>query len=90
MDHRPVAVAGHERAGQRAAMAELPSCRAKSSASVGPGTGRTPALAARLRDRPAGLPGVRLLDRGPAPVALVTFAVEGWQARAGVAELTRR
>ncbi|UKY50810.1 aminotransferase class V-fold PLP-dependent enzyme [Streptomyces inhibens] len=40
---------------------------------------RTPALAARLRDRLAGIPGIRLLDRGPAPAALVTFEVEGWQ-----------
>ncbi|MEW9552585.1 aminotransferase class V-fold PLP-dependent enzyme [Nonomuraea sp. NPDC050783] len=38
---------------------------------------RTPWLAARLRDRLAALPGVRVLDRGPAPAALVTFAVEG-------------
>ncbi|ADI09553.1 class-V aminotransferase [Streptomyces bingchenggensis BCW-1] len=40
---------------------------------------RTPALAARLRDRLADIPGIRLLDRGPAPAALVTFEVEGWQ-----------
>ncbi|WP_370420232.1 aminotransferase class V-fold PLP-dependent enzyme [Streptomyces sp. QH1-20] len=40
---------------------------------------RTPALAARLRDRLAPLPGVRVLDRGPRLAALVTFAVEGWQ-----------
>jgi selenocysteine lyase/cysteine desulfurase len=41
---------------------------------------RTPALAARLRTQLAALPGVRTLDGGPAPAALVTFAIEGWQA----------
>ncbi|MFD7631695.1 aminotransferase class V-fold PLP-dependent enzyme [Streptomyces sp. NPDC059851] len=40
---------------------------------------RTPALAARLRGQLAELAGVRTLDGGPAPAALVTFAVEGWQ-----------
>ncbi|MFK0258771.1 aminotransferase class V-fold PLP-dependent enzyme [Streptomyces sp. NPDC090445] len=40
---------------------------------------RTPALAARLRGQLAGLPGVRTLDGGAAPAALVTFAVEGWR-----------
>ncbi|MEU5163568.1 aminotransferase class V-fold PLP-dependent enzyme [Streptomyces sp. NPDC020875] len=40
---------------------------------------RTPALAARLRDRLGAVPGVRVLDRGPRLAALVTFAVEGWQ-----------
>ena len=40
---------------------------------------RTPALAAQLRDRLAGITGVRVLDRGPAPAALVTFGIEGWQ-----------
>ncbi|MCX4981894.1 aminotransferase class V-fold PLP-dependent enzyme [Streptomyces sp. NBC_00572] len=40
---------------------------------------RTPALAARLRDRLELVPGVRVLDRGPRLAALVTFAVEGWQ-----------
>ncbi|MFE7457737.1 aminotransferase class V-fold PLP-dependent enzyme [Streptomyces sp. NPDC057554] len=41
---------------------------------------RTPALAARLRDRLETVPGVRLLDRGPQLAALVTFAVDGaWQ-----------
>lgn len=40
---------------------------------------RTPALAARLRAGLAGLPGVRVLDGGPAPAALVTVAVDGWQ-----------
>lgn len=40
---------------------------------------RTPALAARLRDRLAVVPGVRVLDRGPRLAALVTFGVAGWQ-----------
>ncbi|GAA2836146.1 aminotransferase class V-fold PLP-dependent enzyme [Kitasatospora paracochleata] len=40
---------------------------------------RTPALAARLRGQLADLPGVRTLDGGAAPAALVTFAVHGWQ-----------
>ncbi|MFD1932740.1 aminotransferase class V-fold PLP-dependent enzyme [Nonomuraea mangrovi] len=40
---------------------------------------RTPALAARLRDRLAAIPGVRTLDRGPSPAALVTFEVERWR-----------
>jgi selenocysteine lyase/cysteine desulfurase len=43
--------------------------------------GRTPALAARLRGRLETIPGVRLLDRGPQLGALVTFAIDGWQAR---------
>ncbi|SEG99498.1 Selenocysteine lyase/Cysteine desulfurase [Nonomuraea solani] len=42
---------------------------------------RTPALGALLRDRLAGVKGVRLLDRGPEPAALVTFAIEGWEPR---------
>ncbi len=42
---------------------------------------RTTALAGRLRERLADVPGVRLLDHGPAPAALVTFAVGGWQAQ---------
>ncbi|MQS15664.1 aminotransferase class V-fold PLP-dependent enzyme [Streptomyces kaniharaensis] len=41
---------------------------------------RTPALAARLRRQLADVPGVRTLDRGPAPAALVTFAIERWEA----------
>lgn len=41
---------------------------------------RTPALASRLRGQLADVPGVRTLDGGPAPAALVTFAVEGWEA----------
>jgi selenocysteine lyase/cysteine desulfurase len=41
---------------------------------------RTPALAARLRARLGDLAGVRLLDRGRELGALVTFAVESWQA----------
>ncbi|MEV8016954.1 aminotransferase class V-fold PLP-dependent enzyme [Streptomyces sp. NPDC086554] len=40
---------------------------------------RTPALAARLRDRLAPIPGIRLLDRGPRLAAIVTFGVAGWQ-----------
>ncbi|MFI6848358.1 aminotransferase class V-fold PLP-dependent enzyme [Kitasatospora sp. NBC_00085] len=40
---------------------------------------RTPALAGRLRSHLAGLPGVRVLDGGPTPAALVTFAIDGWQ-----------
>ncbi|WP_411081609.1 aminotransferase class V-fold PLP-dependent enzyme [Streptomyces sp. cmx-18-6] len=41
---------------------------------------RTPALAAKLRNRLAAIPGVRVLDRGPQLAALVTFAVNGdWQ-----------
>ncbi|WP_234325971.1 aminotransferase class V-fold PLP-dependent enzyme [Streptomyces sp. NRRL S-495] len=38
---------------------------------------RTPALAGRLREQLAAVPGVRTLDRGPAPAALVTFAIKG-------------
>ncbi|MCC9306231.1 aminotransferase class V-fold PLP-dependent enzyme [Kitasatospora sp. RB6PN24] len=41
---------------------------------------RTPALAGRLREQLAAIPGVRTLDRGPAPAALVTFAIDGWEA----------
>ncbi|MGW6915304.1 aminotransferase class V-fold PLP-dependent enzyme [Kitasatospora sp. NPDC054939] len=44
---------------------------------LAPVSRRTPALAAGLRELLAGIPGVRLLDRGPAPAALVTFAVDG-------------
>ncbi|KUJ37207.1 aminotransferase [Streptomyces albus subsp. albus] len=40
---------------------------------------RTPALAARLRDRLRPVPGVRVLDRGRHLAALVTFAADGWQ-----------
>ncbi|UVS77387.1 putative cysteine desulfurase [Actinokineospora sp. UTMC 2448] len=40
---------------------------------------RTPALAARLRSGLAGLPGVRVLDRGAELGALVTFAIAGWR-----------
>jgi selenocysteine lyase/cysteine desulfurase len=39
---------------------------------------RTTALATRLRDRLAEVPGVRLLDRGRNPAALITFDVAGW------------
>lgn len=41
---------------------------------------RTPLLARRLRDELDALPGVRALDRGEQLGALVTIAVEGWQA----------
>ncbi|MBB5850021.1 aminotransferase class V-fold PLP-dependent enzyme [Amycolatopsis umgeniensis] len=41
---------------------------------------RTPALAARLRDGLAALPGVEVLDRGPKLGALVTFSLKGWEA----------
>ncbi|TXK38936.1 aminotransferase class V-fold PLP-dependent enzyme [Nonomuraea sp. C10] len=40
---------------------------------------RTPALAARLRDALAGLPGIRVLDHGRRLGALVTFVVDGWE-----------
>ncbi|MEU7985692.1 aminotransferase class V-fold PLP-dependent enzyme [Streptosporangium canum] len=40
---------------------------------------RSPLLAARLRDRLAAVPGVRVLDRGPRLGAIVTFAIDGWQ-----------
>jgi selenocysteine lyase/cysteine desulfurase len=40
---------------------------------------RTPALAARLRDRIARIPGARVLDGGPRPAALVTFDLAGWE-----------
>lgn len=51
---------------------------------------RTPALAARLRDRLADQPGVRVLDRGPQLGALVTFAVQGWQPQEFKAALDAR
>nr|WP_245594290.1 aminotransferase class V-fold PLP-dependent enzyme [Actinospica robiniae] len=40
---------------------------------------RSPALAARLRDRLGSISGVRVLDRGPQVGAIVTFCVEGWR-----------
>lgn len=40
---------------------------------------RTPALAARLRTQLAATPGVRVLDQGSYPAALVTFDVAGWE-----------
>jgi selenocysteine lyase/cysteine desulfurase len=46
---------------------------------IGPISRRSPALAARLRERLAEIPRVRVLDRGVRPAALVTFDVEGWQ-----------
>ncbi len=42
---------------------------------------RATGLAARLREGLAALPGVRVLDRGPDPAALVTFDVAGWEAQ---------
>ncbi len=42
---------------------------------------RSPVLAGNLRDRLAELPGVRVLDGGANPAALVTFAIDGWQAQ---------
>ena len=45
------------------------------------------ALAAALRDRLAGLPGVRVLDRGPRPCAIVTAAIEGRHAQSVVEAL---
>jgi len=40
---------------------------------------RSAALAATLRGRLAEIPGVRVLDRGPRPAAIVTLAVDGWE-----------
>ncbi|MEV0953844.1 aminotransferase class V-fold PLP-dependent enzyme [Promicromonospora sp. NPDC050249] len=51
---------------------------------------RTPALAARLRDGLAPIPGVRVLDRGPNPAALVTFEIAGWQPQAFKAAMDGR
>lgn len=51
---------------------------------------RTPALAARLRDGLAPIPGVRVLDRGPDPAALVTFEIAGWQPQAFKAAMDGR
>ncbi|GAA1951540.1 aminotransferase class V-fold PLP-dependent enzyme [Kitasatospora viridis] len=51
---------------------------------------RTPALAARLRERLREVPGVRTLDGGAAPAALVTCTIEGWQARPFKAALDER
>lgn len=48
------------------------------------------ALAERLREGLAALPGVRVLDRGRARCAIVTFHVEGRDSRAVVAELARQ
>ncbi|MEV6976085.1 aminotransferase, partial [Kitasatospora sp. NPDC093806] len=45
--------------------------------------------ASRSRSRAASA-GVRLLDRGPAPAALVTLAVAGWQAEPFKAALDAR
>ncbi|MEI8410862.1 MULTISPECIES: aminotransferase class V-fold PLP-dependent enzyme [unclassified Kribbella] len=40
---------------------------------------RTPLLAARLREKLADIPGIRVLDRGTTLGALVTFEIQGWQ-----------
>ncbi|MEV6301142.1 aminotransferase class V-fold PLP-dependent enzyme [Actinoplanes sp. NPDC051861] len=50
---------------------------------------RTPALAARLRAGLAEIGGIRVLDRGTQLAALVTFAVEGWEAEPFKAALDR-
>lgn len=42
---------------------------------------RSHALSARLRERLAAIPGVRVLDRGPVLGAIVTFAIAGWEAQ---------
>lgn len=51
---------------------------------------RTPFLAGRLRDELDALPAVRALDRGDQLGALVTIAVEGWQADEFKTELQAR
>ncbi|GAB3835172.1 aminotransferase class V-fold PLP-dependent enzyme [Dactylosporangium cerinum] len=40
---------------------------------------RSPALAGTLRQELAGIPGIRVLDRGRQLGAIVTFTVDGWQ-----------
>lgn len=47
---------------------------------IAPVAQRSPALAARLRERLAAIPGVRVLDRGAQLAAIVTFAIAGWEA----------
>jgi selenocysteine lyase/cysteine desulfurase len=47
---------------------------------VGVGGRRARDLAARLRTALSAIEGVTVLDRGPDPAALVTFAVAGWEA----------
>jgi selenocysteine lyase/cysteine desulfurase len=51
---------------------------------------RTPALGGRLRDKLAGIDGVRILDRGGERCAIVTFTLGGWTSEALVDELRRR
>jgi len=47
---------------------------------VGAVSRRSPVLGADLRRRLDVIPGVRVLDRGPQLAAIVTFAIDGWQA----------
>lgn len=51
---------------------------------------RSPGLAGRLRDQLDALPGVRALDRGETLGALVTIAVDGWEAAPFKAALDER
>ncbi|MDH5588575.1 MAG: aminotransferase class V-fold PLP-dependent enzyme [Gemmatimonadota bacterium] len=51
---------------------------------------RVSGMAADLRERLAGLPGVRVLDRGPELCAIVTAQVRGWRPPDLVMELRRR
>ncbi|MGW5053360.1 aminotransferase class V-fold PLP-dependent enzyme [Actinokineospora sp. NPDC004072] len=51
---------------------------------------RTPALAARLRDGLAAIPGVRVLDRGARLGSLVTFEIGGWAPQAFKAAMDAR
>ncbi|GIH06093.1 aminotransferase class V [Rhizocola hellebori] len=57
---------------------------------IEPVSRRTPQLAARLREQLAQIPGVRVLDRGPRPAALVTFDVAGWSPEPFKQALDRR
>ncbi|MDQ2869237.1 MAG: aminotransferase class V-fold PLP-dependent enzyme [Acidobacteriota bacterium] len=51
---------------------------------------RSPDLARRLRERLAGIPGVRVLDRGPELCAIVTAAIPSREATSFQAELNQR
>jgi selenocysteine lyase/cysteine desulfurase len=57
---------------------------------VAAGGARARGLAARLRTALAAVDGVTVLDRGPAPAALVTFAIQGWEAAPFKAAMDRR